>query len=72
MLLVMPHLGEHVRVSRDVGREGVDGAAVIDHQEQQRELLLGGGVEILRHATVLRGPFSEKHDRQPEPHQGGR
>ena len=50
---VVGALAVHVAVGGHVAREGVDGAAVVDNEEEQREALLGRRVEALGHAAVL-------------------
>mmetsp|Transcript_17252 Transcript_17252/g.42467 ORF Transcript_17252/g.42467 Transcript_17252/m.42467 type:complete len:814 (+) Transcript_17252:130-2571(+) len=54
-------LVEHLLVLRHVLGEGVDGAAVVDHHKQDGQVLLGGGVEALRHAPVLRPALAHEH-----------
>eukprot|EP00962_Isochrysis_galbana_P013428 scaffold3810_cov120-Isochrysis_galbana.AAC.5 len=52
-----------VVVGRHVGRERVDGAAVVDDDEEQRQLLLCSGVQALGHPAILRTALAHKHNR---------
>lgn len=65
-MVIKADLEVDVRVGGDVGREGVDGAPVVDDQEQQGKLLLGGSVKGFRHASVLRRSLAEEHDGHPD------
>lgn len=59
--VVLPLL-EDVVVGGDVGREGVDGAPVVDDDEEEGKVLLRGRVEALRHPPVLRAALADEHD----------
>ena len=61
----MHALAVHVKVRGDVFGERVDGAAVVDDDEEQRQVLLGRGVERLGHAPVLRAALADEDDRDP-------
>ena len=56
-------LVENLLVGGDVLGEGVDGAAVVDDDEEDGEVLLGGGVEALGHPPVLRAALAHEHHR---------
>mmetsp|Transcript_8994 Transcript_8994/g.20264 ORF Transcript_8994/g.20264 Transcript_8994/m.20264 type:complete len:396 (-) Transcript_8994:62-1249(-) len=58
-------LGEHVAVGGHVGREGVDGAAVVNDQEEDGQLLLGRRVEALGHSAVLSAALADEDDGDP-------
>ena len=60
--VVLP-LVEHLLVLRDVLGERVDRAAVVDDEEQNRQVFLRRRVEALRHAPVLRAALADEHDR---------
>mmetsp|Transcript_25246 Transcript_25246/g.59905 ORF Transcript_25246/g.59905 Transcript_25246/m.59905 type:complete len:215 (-) Transcript_25246:297-941(-) len=53
----------NVLVLGHVAGEGVDGAAVVDHDEEKREALLGRDVEGLGHASVLGAALADEDDR---------
>jgi hypothetical protein len=53
-----------VRVGCDVGSEGVDGTTVVDHDEQDGQVLLGRCVQTLCHSAVLCSTVTCKREQQ--------
>jgi len=51
-----------LRVLRDVGRERVDRAPVVDAEDEERKLLIGGRVERLGEAAVLAPALAAEDD----------
>mmetsp|Transcript_18098 Transcript_18098/g.54586 ORF Transcript_18098/g.54586 Transcript_18098/m.54586 type:complete len:389 (+) Transcript_18098:1386-2552(+) len=49
-----------VIVGGNVGREGVDGAPIVNHNKEERQLLLCGRVEALGHTAVLGAALAHK------------
>mmetsp|Transcript_21693 Transcript_21693/g.32386 ORF Transcript_21693/g.32386 Transcript_21693/m.32386 type:complete len:253 (-) Transcript_21693:853-1611(-) len=52
----------HITVGGNIGCESVDGTSVINDNDQQRQVVLGGSVEDFCHTTVLGSTLSDKHD----------